>query len=57
MGPVEWLTLAEQREGSWWPEWWRWLDQHSGRPTAPPPLGASGEGVLGDAPGQYVLEH
>jgi len=59
VGPVEWAVLAEHHEGSWWPEWRRWLGEHSGAPTEPPQLGAPGAGypVLGDAPGQYVMEH
>ena len=59
VGPDEWLTLADHHEGSWWPEWWRWLGQHSGASAKPPTLGAPGAGypVLGEAPGQYVLEH
>ncbi|RPH66325.1 MAG: alpha/beta fold hydrolase [Myxococcaceae bacterium] len=59
VGPVEWEALAKRYEGSWWPEWERWLSEHSGAETTPPPLGAPGAGyeVLKDAPGQYVLEH
>jgi polyhydroxyalkanoate synthase len=59
VGPAEWATLAERHEGSWWPEWRRWLGEHSGAAMEPPRLGAPGAGypVLGDAPGQYVLEH
>ncbi|HVP59032.1 MAG TPA: alpha/beta fold hydrolase [Myxococcaceae bacterium] len=59
VGPVEWEALAERHEGSWWPEWERWLSEHSGAPTKPPPLGVPGRGyeVLDDAPGRYVLEH
>jgi polyhydroxyalkanoate synthase len=59
VGPVEWEALAERHEGSWWPEWERWLSEHSGAATTPPLLGAprAGYPVLEDAPGQYVLEH
>jgi polyhydroxyalkanoate synthase subunit PhaC len=42
-------------EGSWWPEWTRWLSARSGDLAAPPPVG------IGDAkrtparcPGDYV---
>ena len=48
-----WLAQTPRREGSWWPEWQRWLAQHSGAQEAPPAMGAS----LGDAPGEYVLQH
>jgi polyhydroxyalkanoate synthase len=59
VGPVEWETLAEKHEGSWWPEWERWLSEHSGALTRPPPMGApdAGDGALEDAPGRYILEH
>ena len=54
-GPV---PRARRREdGSWWPGWQAWLARHSGRPAAPPGLGAPQAGyvVLADAPGRYVL--
>ena len=59
LGPDEWAALAEEREGSWWPEWVRWLGEHSGRVTKPPPMGQTSTGyqVLGDAPGEYVMDH
>ena len=28
--PEDWLKDAKQHEGSWWPEWLRWLDTYSG---------------------------
>jgi len=50
--PDEWARLAQATEGSWWPEWTRWLEARSG-PLAPPPaMGAA----LADAPGAYVLQ-
>jgi polyhydroxyalkanoate synthase len=56
--PDAYLALAEQKDGSWWPEWHRWLASRSGEPVAPPGYGApaSGYAPLGDAPGAYVLE-
>ncbi len=58
LAPEEWCQLAEQREGSWWLAWGEWLDQHSGEPGKPPPMGdrKNGYPVLMDAPGTYVLE-
>ncbi|HVL74198.1 MAG TPA: alpha/beta fold hydrolase [Beijerinckiaceae bacterium] len=50
--PDTWQGLAPRREGSWWPEWVRWLEARSGAPVPPPPMGAA----LADAPGTYVLE-
>jgi len=55
--PDRFLTM-ESKDGSWWPEWVAWLKDHSGSPTAPPPMGARQAGYLPleDAPGSYVLE-
>jgi polyhydroxyalkanoate synthase subunit PhaC len=51
--PDRWLEVADQREGSWWPEWVAWLERVSeGGETAPPPLSRA----LGPAPGKYVME-
>jgi poly[(R)-3-hydroxyalkanoate] polymerase subunit PhaC len=58
LGPDEWLRLATKQEGSWWPEWVRFLGQHSGAPLAPPPMGGLKQAgtPLDDAPGHYVLQ-
>jgi polyhydroxyalkanoate synthase len=52
----EWAAAAEQRRGSWWEDWARWLGERSGgeRP-APKRLGKGRFKVLGPAPGRYVL--
>ncbi len=56
--PDAWQTSADHHEGSWWPCWLNWLEQHSGEPATPPPLGAPRKGLkpLCEAPGTYVLE-
>jgi polyhydroxyalkanoate synthase len=56
--PDAWPAHAEPHEGSWWPEWQRWLAGRSGATVAPPPLGAAESGYppLMPAPGSYVLE-
>ncbi|MDA9435783.1 PHA/PHB synthase family protein [Bradyrhizobium sp. CCBAU 51627] len=54
VGPDEWLKLAPHIEGSWWPEWTRWLIAKSGEPCDPPPIGYGDIGSLPDAPGDYV---
>ncbi|MEZ5821681.1 MAG: alpha/beta fold hydrolase [Xanthobacteraceae bacterium] len=56
LGPDEWLRLARRREGSWWPEWVHFLNERSGPPVAPPPMGGSKQETLADAPGEYVLQ-
>jgi polyhydroxyalkanoate synthase len=56
VGPDEWLKTAPRTEGSWWPEWTRWLTARSGEPCEPPRMGVGpGDGEsLPDAPGDYV---
>jgi len=55
--PETWLRQTAPREGSWWPEFVRWLATRSGEPAAPPAMGAPERGLapLADAPGTYVL--
>lgn len=55
--PDEWVTVAEQRTGSWWPEWVDWLAAcSSDERVRPPSMGAAAKGYapLDDAPGTYV---
>ncbi len=50
----EWLEGAARREGSWWPEWAKWVARHGGGKV---PARNPGDGeleVLEDAPGSYV---
>jgi polyhydroxyalkanoate synthase len=56
VGPDEWLKAAPRIEGSWWPEWTKWLAAQSGEPCEPPRMGIARDGVqsLPDAPGDYV---
>jgi polyhydroxyalkanoate synthase subunit PhaC len=56
IGPDEWLQAGPKVEGSWWPEWARWLTARSGELCEPPGIGigrADGQ-MLPDAPGDYV---
>jgi len=53
MDAEAWHAQTPRREGSWWPAWQGWLAQHSGATAALPALGTA----LGDAPGEYVLQH
>jgi polyhydroxyalkanoate synthase subunit PhaC len=57
-GPDEWLKTVPLVEGSWWPEWTKWLTAGSGEPSEPPRMGVrSAEGRnLPDAPGDYVRQ-
>jgi polyhydroxyalkanoate synthase len=56
LGPDEWLKGTPKVEGSWWPEWTRWLAARSGEPVEPPPIGGehAKDQDLPDAPGDYV---
>jgi polyhydroxyalkanoate synthase len=56
--PDTWQSTVPVKEGSWWPEWQRWLVEHSGNRVQAPPMGVPAQGyvALGDAPGLYVLE-
>ncbi|WP_420405254.1 PHA/PHB synthase family protein [Nisaea sp.] len=52
--PEKWLEGATYREGSWWPEWAKWMARHGGGKV---PARVPGDGrleVIEDAPGSYV---
>ncbi len=57
LGPDQWLSKAERREGSWWPAWAAWLDAHASAHAPPPALGSKRFPPIEPAPGQYVLQH
>lgn len=55
--PQDWAAQAPKHEGSWWPAWGEWLAQQcTGKPAAPPPMGAPEHGYspLCAAPGTYI---
>jgi len=56
--PEDWMQAATLTEGSWWPAYVSFLDEHSSAPAAPPPTGNEKVGYerLEDAPGLYVLQ-
>jgi polyhydroxyalkanoate synthase subunit PhaC len=50
----EWFASAEQKPGSWWEDWQRWIEPHGGGKA---PARIPGEGALKaieDAPGSYA---
>lgn len=50
-----WLDSATETAGSWWPDWYEWLQQHAGRMRkAPARLGNTRHEPLEAAPGSYV---
>lgn len=57
--PDAWFAATSPREGSWWPQWVRWLNERSSADRhLPPPCGRLEAGLvpLAPAPGTYVLE-
>ena len=54
--PQVWVADGQVRGGSWWPEWAKWLADHSGAAIPPPKMGAAGYAPMADAPGSYVLQ-
>ncbi|MFI4962265.1 MAG: PHA/PHB synthase family protein [Legionellales bacterium] len=54
--PEEWLENATEHTGSWWTEWLKWLETHSGKTIPAPDFNALHYKSLLDAPGSYVLK-
>ena len=52
-----WLEGARSVDGSWWPHWFAWLAERSGRRRkAPARTGSDRHPALEEAPGRYVRE-
>ncbi len=56
VAPEEWFATTPEREGSWWPAWQAWLNEHSSGEVKPPAMGGAQKELqaLCDAPGTYV---
>ena len=55
--PEEWLAVAVEHKGSWWPDYLAWLEPRSGElKPRPKTLGSKDHKPIADAPGTYVLE-
>lgn len=53
--PDDWFKKAERHEGSWWPDWFAWINQHAGKKTtATKILGSPEYPSIEMAPGSYV---
>jgi polyhydroxyalkanoate synthase len=50
----EWLAGAKKHEGSWWPEWEKWLHAYSGAQVKARKVGSGKLKPLEPAPGSYV---
>ena len=51
-----WLAAAEEKSGSWWPDWADWLRPLAGKLQAPRKLGNAKYVPIEPAPGRYVKE-
>jgi len=52
-----WLEKAEEKPGSWWPDWDDWMKRHSsGKIPAPAQAGNANYNVIEPAPGRYVKQ-
>jgi polyhydroxyalkanoate synthase len=49
----EWIGMAKEHPGSWWPHWMEWLNKYAGGWTIPREPGEK-LGVIEPAPGRYV---
>ena len=55
--PQTWFEAAEERPGSWWPDWDAWMRRHSnGMIPAPVQQGNARFSPIEPAPGRYVKE-
>ncbi|MBI1774242.1 MAG: class I poly(R)-hydroxyalkanoic acid synthase [Proteobacteria bacterium] len=52
--PDAWLEGATQHPGSWWPEWAKWLSEHSGGTVKARAPGDGKLKAIEPAPGSYV---
>lgn len=51
----DWLERAEEKPGSWWPDWDAWMKRHSsGTVSAPTRPGNTNYPAIEPAPGRYV---
>jgi polyhydroxyalkanoate synthase len=55
--PAAWLRSATSQQGSWWPDYSRWLSERSGpEKDSPPTAGGLDFPPREDAPGTYVFD-
>ncbi|MFO0291789.1 MAG: PHA/PHB synthase family protein [Rhodospirillales bacterium] len=52
--PEAWLAGARHHDGSWWPEWQRWISGHANGQVAPRDPAGGPLKPVEDAPGSYV---
>jgi polyhydroxyalkanoate synthase len=52
--PDAWFLAAKQTDGSWWPDWQKWVKTHAGSQIKARKPGNAKHKSLEDAPGSYV---
>ena len=52
--PDAWFLAAKQTDGSWWPDWQKWVKTHAGPQIKARKPGNAKHKPLEDAPGSYV---
>ncbi|MGI9491930.1 MAG: class I poly(R)-hydroxyalkanoic acid synthase, partial [Geminicoccaceae bacterium] len=52
--PETWLDGASWHEGSWWPDWYRWLSRKAGKKVPAREVGSGKLKPIEPAPGAYV---
>lgn len=55
--PEQWQAQGEEHAGSWWPDWYQWLERYQGK-AVPAPIapGSAQYPPIEPAPGRYVKE-
>ncbi|MFT5487109.1 MAG: polyhydroxyalkanoate synthase [Paracoccaceae bacterium] len=53
--PVEWLEGATEHNGSWWPDWDKWVNKFAAGEVAAREPGKGKFKAIEDAPGSYVM--
>lgn len=51
-----WLAKSKEHQGSWWPEWFKWLEEYSGPLVTAPNKENAAYKSLADAPGTYLFK-
>lgn len=49
-----WLAHAKSNEGSWWPDWLRWIKRRAGKPVIARTPGDGALNIIEAAPGSYA---
>lgn len=52
--PDEWFSNAKSHDGSWWPQWQKWIGKYAGEKVPARKIGGGKLKPIEDAPGSYV---